>query len=420
MNRLWKRACLIALAALLCLSGGAFADSYHFLGAGVGFTPPEGWTLLAPETLDAQSALLAALGADADTLKADWAANGGVFTAFLPGGAQVELSVIETDEASAFGEAARMTEGQFRAFLDGYSRAPFENAHFDTEYPGWVRVEWTLSTGGAPVTFARLTTVRQGAQYALTAMGVNQPVDALHEANRAAAAALTFLGMRVGAPGAYGVADLPAPVPDDGEGTPIALVDFTGVSLADTCAITVQTLPSAELTLRTATNALRGRADEEGRYTFSVSTRREINYDYTLTAKAEGRKETQLALAVERRLTGDALEAAYRNSARELTHNLYAAVAADVAGSAGQAVFFRGQVVALMDVGGFPCALFFTDNPNRGVWRNPVWVVLTTEINLVPGEVRTIYGDLRGDAPAFEMSDQTGVAPAVVLRAVAK
>lgn len=410
-----------ALAAMLVLlvlfAASASAESYRFLGAGVGLDPLAGWTVLSPETVGEQTELLRSLGANADTLRADWAANGGVFTVFLPDGPQVELSVVETPDTAEWGDAEAMTEAESRAFLGGYTHAPFEDARFDEQNPGFLRVSWTLNAGGAPVGFARLVTVRQGALYALTASGAGLPADALHAANRAVLSALSFLGARAGGMGGDGRA-APQVIPDDGTQTPVRIANYTGVSLADTVDIDIETLPGTELRLLTATDSLRGVADESGRHRYTVSTRRDAVYAYTLVAKAEGRSESRVDLTVERRLTGDALAAAYRKSAVNFEKIDYQAVVSDPAKFAGQPVFFRGQVIALAERGGFPCALMYTSNPSRGNWKNPVWVVLTSQLEIAPGNVLTVYGDLRGDAPSFDEGGRTGDAPAVVLKAV--
>ena len=72
-----KLLALCLTLALLCGAGAlAAGESYSFPAAGVFVEPAEGWQLFSPETLDAAGETLARLGADADVLRADWAAAG--------------------------------------------------------------------------------------------------------------------------------------------------------------------------------------------------------------------------------------------------------------------------------------------------------------------------------------------------------
>ena len=74
-----KLLALCLTLALLCGAGAlAAGESYSFPAAGVFVEPAEGWQLFSPETLDAAGETLTRLGADADVLRADWAAAGTV------------------------------------------------------------------------------------------------------------------------------------------------------------------------------------------------------------------------------------------------------------------------------------------------------------------------------------------------------
>ena len=414
-----RRTAFILCLALMLLSQSALAASFSFPYAGARLSAPEGWTVLTPETLEDQADLLRALGADLEALRADYAASGVVFEAFLPGGAQVSLSVVQNERTEAWGSAAHMTQAQTDAFLEAYRHAPYANVSWVSDLPGYLRCEWTMQAGGRPVAFARLLTVRKGALYMLTAAGADMPFAALHAANREVLGALSFLDTDVSLQGDERKAQLPRPVADDGVVTPLSLVDFTGVSEADTTVLSLKTLPNAEVFLKTATDTLRGRADASGLHSFALSTKRETTYAYTLTAKAEGRAESRMDIEILRQLTGEARQAAYRKTARAIEAYGYEELCQRPKDFAGSAVTFRGRVAEIGDLNGFPCALVYTSNPGTGVWRNPVFVVLTEPLPLEAGDVRTVYGDLRGDlAPYDGGGDAPGSIPVVVCQSL--
>lgn len=418
-----KRLLPLFLAACLLLPLGAAAQTaYSFPYAGVRLALPDGWTLLCPETLPDQAKLLASVGVSEDALRADWSANHTVFELFLPGSIQVSLSVIETEDTAAWGDSGHMTGAQSAAFLKSYDHAPYQNVSYVNDPAGFLQCEWALEAGGETVTFARLMAVRQGALYMLTAMGLGISADALHAAGREALSALTFLGARAGAKGAAGGPETPAPIADDGKVTPLALVDFAGVTLSDLTTIYLKTLPGAEVALKTATDTLRGKADADGNHSFTVSTRRESTYTYTLSANTSGRKQSEMTVSVERRLSGEALEAAYKTGARTLDAlGGYSRILGDAKAFAGQAITFRGQVAEVSEMQGFPAVLVYSVNPGKGVWRDPVWAVLVEPVQqaLKPGDVFTFYGDLRGDTTAHKDEEgKAAEAPVMACRSV--
>ncbi len=409
----------LALAVLLlALPAQALAQAYSFPYAGVSLQTEEDWTLLTPDTLDERAEWLQSLGASVETVRADYAAAGTVWEVYLPDGAQVSLSVAQTEQTEAWDSMAFMTESEKEDFFLQYRHAPYENLTWPEALPGYLRCDWTLQSGDTAVSFARLMTIRQGALYALTATGVGLPLEALHAACQTVLEAMEYLGARAGQRIAEDVAT-PEPIADDGVVTPVALVDFVGITESDSTEIVIQTLPGTELTLLTASDSLRGTADETGLHSYTVSTRRESVYRYTLVARAPEREESRLEIAVERRLTGDALREAYQSSARAVSFYGYDSLTANAQGYAGEPVTFRGRVAAFSQTGGFPCALVYTANPGTGVWREPVWVVLMEAVLLEEDAILTFYGDVRGDTLPYQSEEgETEQAPAVVCRYV--
>lgn len=414
MSKRWVS--LLLAAALLACAGGALAEAYSFPYAGVRLQAGEDWTVLAPATLAGQKGLLAQLGTDMEALLSDYAASHTVFEVYLPEGMQVALTAVQTQQSAAWDEVAAMNEADKARFEEALAQQPYQNAGWAEDALGFMRYEWMLEAGGMPVSFAGLITVRQGALYTLTASGAAVDMEALHEANLRVLYALTFLGLIEGQPVDVETETVLS-IEDDGSATPLALVDYTPVSYAEDTVLTVRTLPGAELTLRTANDTLRGKANAEGLHRFTVSTKRETVYTYTLTAQAEGRAASALEVWVDRQLAPEAQAAAYRKAARTIASLGYDALLASPDAFAGEAITFRGAVGGFVEISGFPCALVYTENPSQGVWQRPVCVLLTEPIPLEAGDIRTMYGDIRGDLlPYTDAQGKAGEAPVIILR----
>lgn len=403
---------------LLLAAHSAQAATYSFPYAGVRLEPQEGWTVLTPQTLDEEDALLSQLGADKDTLRADYALYGTVLEAYLPSGAQVRLNVVQTEETQAWQAMVQMSGEEMEAFLEGYRQSPYENVGWAEDLPGYVRCDWTMQAGGIPLSFAGLFTVRQGMLYSLIASGASVSTEALHTANREVLERMEYLQTDVAAASVEtGLAE-PEPVADDGAVTPIELVDFSVITYDDSTALIVQSLPETDLMLYTATDSLRARTDADGRHVYQVSTRRTNRYSYTLSAKAQDRRESTLEIVLERRLTDEQREEEFRKSAREINAiGGYSKIGG--AAFAGQAITFRGSVGEISDYGGFPIVLIYTDNPRTGVWQNPIWVILTQAASLTEDGLYTVYGELRGQTlPYTGVEGGAGEAPVVISHSI--
>lgn len=414
-------ACLLAAWLVLLSIPAGLADMiYSFPEAGVRLTTQADWTVITPDSVEEHVTMLRQLGADPDALRADYAANHTVFEIYMPEGIQVTLNAVRTEETEAWGSTAYMDEAALAAFVEAYTRAPYEDTQWAEDAPGHLRCAWSLQAGGLPVHFAGLITVRQGMLYTLTAMSATRAADALHAANVAVWDDLEYLGADITASEAAASIAAPTPVMDDGITTPLALEDFSGVSYEDSTVIYLRTLPGAELMLYTATDSLRARANEEGLHKYTLSTKRQTVYSYRVTAQAEGRTISEIQISIDRQLTAEALELAYRRSAKPLENIGYSNIARAPEQYAGESITFRGPVGAeYAELGGYPCVLVYTRNPGRGVWSDPIWVMLTEAVSLEEDTMCTVYGDLRGDTMAY--TDAEGAqqqAPVLVSRSI--
>lgn len=385
-----KRILPLLLLALLALPMMARAETeaYTFPHAGLRLTLPEGGTLVLADELDAHAEQLESLGTSAKVVRADFAANSILFEWIAPSGAQVTLAVVSSDlaDVSAMSDAERDDFAAAHAGILGVEGA------WSSE---WLAFDFTRQAGGAVVCFARRVTVRQGALYTITAVGSSSlTVEDFRSAAEAIQSRLTFLG-------AYTPSDemlryIPDSVPDDGVVVPISLPGFDGLVLEDYTTLPIKTLPGARVTVVTSGGVLRGTADGSGRCWITVSTKRKAVYEYMLVAELDGRETSELPIRVERKLTGDALLAYYRGYAKNI-QTVYDSLAANPAAHAGVSVTLRGRVTDFAEMNGFPLALIYTHNVSKGVWHDPVWVRLGEAETLEIGDIRTVYGDVRGD-----------------------
>ncbi|MDR0897119.1 MAG: hypothetical protein LBN04_04610 [Oscillospiraceae bacterium] len=341
-----KRLALALAALLLIIGGGALAQSYSLPYAGL--------------TLALEGAEVTLQGLP----------QGALLSAQWPDGARAMLY------ADLLAEGEGMPEG----------------AQPLAEAPGFAALEGAPEVAGIPTPCLWLYAAREGLIYRIELTGA--PLPRLHEAGIALAQGLTFTDLPDFWPQAGAGFD---PVADDGQLTPLALLDFTPETWLDETTLTLQTLPGAQVTLRTAADSLRATADANGLCRFTVSTRREQVYAYVLTAAAEGRTPTERGMSITRRLDEKALEAFYRQYAFPISRYGYETVLRNPGRVAGEAVTFRGRVEAVGASDGFPCLLLATNNPSAGVWQNPVWVLLAAPLQAEVGDIYTVYGNFRGD-----------------------
>lgn len=394
---------LLAFAlALLLLPAASLGEKVSFPGPGIAFSGEVRY-FVTPQTLDEQATALSAIGVDVDAMRGDYAVSGGIFDVFLESGARVSLASVTTEDSARWASAAQMPETEKNAMLAAFQAAPYQNAEWLGDPHPCVRCEYALEAGGEIARFAKLITVERGALYQLTATGRGLTMEALHEANLRVLGMITFIPQpEFAVAEAAAAIQTPAAIEDDGVCTPIALVDFSGVTQSDSTELQIETLPGADLTLATANDTLRGRADGQGRHAFSLSTRRTMEYQYTLAAEADGRVASSMEIRLERRLDPEVAENAYRRNAKLVEQIGYAGIEKTPVGTA---VTFRGKALDFSALYGYPCALIYTQNPRVGVWEAPLWVRLLSPVLIELEGVYTVYGGISGETLAYTGED---------------
>ena len=109
---------------------------------------------------------------------------------------------------------------------------------------------------------------------------------------------------------------------------------------------------------------------------------------YTLRSKATGFADSYAQITLTRELTEREWIAEFRKSMIEPKYDVLAQRCEEFV---GKHIVERGIVVEFADYDGSPCALVCTDNPSKGVWTDPVWVIMDKDDEIREGDIVTMY-----------------------------
>ena len=109
---------------------------------------------------------------------------------------------------------------------------------------------------------------------------------------------------------------------------------------------------------------------------------------YTVRTKPSGYAEARVQVTLTRELTEKEWIAAFR--VKVIDPN-YDDLAANVENYAGKQVIERGKVMEFADYDGTPCALICTNNPAKGIWTEPMWVIMEGETDIAVEDIVSVY-----------------------------
>lgn len=109
---------------------------------------------------------------------------------------------------------------------------------------------------------------------------------------------------------------------------------------------------------------------------------------YTLRTKADGFSEARSQITLTRELTEREWITNFR---LKMIDPKYEDLAANVQDYKGKQIVERGKVMEFADYDGTPCALICTENPGKGIWTAPMWVILGDETEIKAEDVITVY-----------------------------
>lgn len=129
---------------------------------------------------------------------------------------------------------------------------------------------------------------------------------------------------------------------------------------------------------------------------------------YTLRVRAAGFAETTQPITLTRELTEREWIAEFRRTMIEPDYDVLVARHVEFT---GKHLIERGPVVEFADYDGQPCALVLTDNPSKGVWTDPIWVIMDKDTGIQEGDIVTMYLTCEGlSLPADDEHFRSGVA----------
>ena len=129
---------------------------------------------------------------------------------------------------------------------------------------------------------------------------------------------------------------------------------------------------------------------------------------YALRTRAAGFGEAHAEVTLTRELTEREWIAEFRNKRIYLDYDVMVSRCEEFK---GKQLIERGMVMEFADYDGQPCALVCIDNPNKGVWTNPIWIVMDKEDAISEGDIITMYLTCEGlSLPADDQYFAGGVA----------
>ena len=129
---------------------------------------------------------------------------------------------------------------------------------------------------------------------------------------------------------------------------------------------------------------------------------------YTLRTKAAGFSEARETITLTRELTEREWIAAFRVKRIQPAYDVLVSRCEEFK---GKQLIERGMVMEFADYDGSPCALVCIANPGKGIWTNPIWVVMDREDEIAAGNIITMYLYCEGlSLPADDRYFEDGVA----------
>lgn len=131
------------------------------------------------------------------------------------------------------------------------------------------------------------------------------------------------------------------------------------------------------------------KASRNGGFSIRVFIDKEETQTFTIRTRVKGMRENRTDITLTRKYTEREGIANFRKKMQTVA---YESLAKDPARYAGKSFSMRGRVEAFTDFDGQPCALVCVENVSVGVWKDPIWVVLTgEEEGIAEGAVATFY-----------------------------
>lgn len=146
--------------------------------------------------------------------------------------------------------------------------------------------------------------------------------------------------------------------------------------------------PEATVYINGKGNNTNVKAGKNGVFSVRIFMNQEGTETFRLRTGPRGFAETETTITLTRVLTEKEKLAAFRQKMIDVS---YASLTQNPAQYAGKNFVYRGKVVGFTDYDGIPCALVLVNNVATGVWKDPVWVLLDSDMEVSENELFTFY-----------------------------
>ena len=155
------------------------------------------------------------------------------------------------------------------------------------------------------------------------------------------------------------------------------------------------------------------KANRNGAWSVRIFFDNEGTRTFTVRVKADDKRETSTQVTLTRELTEKEWVANFRKKMVEIN---YEQLVKNVQDHAGKQIVERGKVMEFADYDGSPCALICTENPGKGIWTEPMWVVMADAEGINVEDIITVYLVCEGltlpaDSAYYKDGVVTGEAP---------
>ena len=131
------------------------------------------------------------------------------------------------------------------------------------------------------------------------------------------------------------------------------------------------------------------KANRNGAWSVRIFFDNEGTRTFTVRVKAEGKGEASTQVTLTRELTEKEWIANFRKKMVEIDYDV---LVKNTQEHKGKQLVERGKVMEFADYDGSPCALICTENPGKGIWTDPMWVIMSEDADEIKAEdIITVY-----------------------------
>ena len=182
---------------------------------------------------------------------------------------------------------------------------------------------------------------------------------------------------------------------------PVSGIAETVTATADKVTISGKTLPGVTMQLVSPYGLTKKRSENDGSFSFELTTKEEGSYDYTLLLDKKGYTQRRLRFTVQREMTDEEQRKAVRDSAVRIA---YRQLTQDLPENRGSILNIYGPVQELSEAAGvYYARLMYTRGTSS--WSNPVIIVSDKPFGAKEGDMMQCTVEVEG---VYEEQDAGG------------